>query len=194
MSAPGGGDHTLRRLLDRIRDGEDAAREELFRLVYAELHGLARQSMRGQNPGHTLQPTALVNEAFLRLSGNLGQCNDRDHLLRVAARAMRQILVDHGRGRATQKRRPPGERLELESLELEDLVAEYRSRAIDLAALDAALEKLEQMDADLAQLVDLHFFGGQSMADCARILCVSERQVLRWWRAARAFLHREVER
>ena len=115
----------------------------------------------------------------------------RTHFLRVAARAMRQILVDHGRRRSADKRRPPGERRELDP-GLEGIAAEYAERSIDLMQLDAGLKRLEERDPRLAQLVELHFFGGQPMADCARALGVSERQAYRWWKAARAFLHREV--
>jgi RNA polymerase sigma-70 factor (ECF subfamily) len=164
----------------------------LFLKVYQELYGLARREMRGQNEAHTLQPTALVNEAYLRLSADDAAWQGREHFLRVAARAMRQILVDHGRRRAAGKRPPKSRRVELDSL-LDTLVSNYAERSIDLESLDTALTKLEAQDTKLAELVELHFFGGHTMEECARHFGISERQVFRWWKTARAFLHREVE-
>ncbi|MEZ6017099.1 MAG: ECF-type sigma factor [Planctomycetota bacterium] len=165
---------------------------ELFQKVYDELYGLARRQMRGQAVGHTLQPTALVNEAFLRLSCDSNSWQGRDHFLRIAARAMRQILVDHGRRRSAEKRPPRSRRVELEGV-LEGMSRQYEERAVDIVALDKALCLLEARDPKLAELVELHFFGGRSMVECAAYLGVSERQAFRWWKTARAFLHREVE-
>jgi len=164
----------------------------LFLKVYQELYGLARREMRGQSEAHTLQPTALVNEAYMRLSADDVLWQGREHFLRVAARAMRQILVDHGRRRAAGKRPPKNRRIELDSI-LDTLVSNYAERSIDLESLDAALTKLEAQDTKLAELVELHFFGGHTMEECARHFGISERQVFRWWKTARAFLHREVE-
>jgi RNA polymerase sigma factor (TIGR02999 family) len=169
--------------------GADAG---LFLKVYQELYGLARREMRGQSDAHTLQPTALVNEAYLRLSADGAEWQGREHFLRVAARAMRQILVDHGRRRAAGKRPPKSRRVELDSL-LETFFSNYAGRSIDLESLDTALTKLEAQDPKLAELVELHFFGGHTMEECARHFGISERQVFRWWKTARAFLHREVE-
>ena len=170
----------------------DPADAGLFLKVYQELYGLARREMRGQNESHTLQPTALVNEAYMRLSTDDMAWQGREHFLRVAARAMRQILVDHGRRRAAGKRPPRTRRVELDSI-LDTLVSNYAERSIDLESLDAALTKLEAQDTKLAELVELHFFGGHTMEECARHFGISERQVFRWWKTARAFLHREVE-
>ena len=170
---------------------EGARPGELFRAVYTELHDIARHSMRGQPVGHTLQPTALVNEAYLRMRGS-EEWQDRSHFLRVAARAMRQILVDHSRRRAAEKRVPPEKRQDYDQ-SIDGLAAQYDARSIDLVGLDAALGRLAERDPKLAELVELHFFGGQTMEECARLLGLSERQAYRWWKTARAFLHREVE-
>jgi len=166
---------------------------DLFRCVYDELHGLARRNMRGQAVGHTLQPTALVNEVYLRLAGQVDGLADRTHFLRVAARAMRQVLVDHSRRRAASKRIPRERLVDVDPL-LELLADDYEARARqDLVALDCALSKLALAQPQLADLVELHFFGGRTMVECAELLGVSERQTFRWWKAARAYLHREVE-
>lgn len=164
--------------------------DQLFREVYAQLHRLATQRMRGQPAGHTLQPTALVNEAYLRIQGAGDGPTERDHFVRLAARAMRQILVDHARRRSAGHR-PPAERRM--AVEVDALFEAFDSRAQGLPALDAALERLEQVDPHLARLVELHFFGGQPLAECARLLETSERNVYRWWRSARAFLQRELQ-
>jgi len=166
--------------------------DELLRCIYAELYGLAQRNMRGQPVGHTLQPTALVNEAYLRLSGDVSVLRGRSHFLCLASRAMRQILVDHSRRRAADKRIPRNRLVDVDPL-LDVLASDYESRAHDLLALDAALVKLAAVHPRLAELVELNFFGGRSMAECAEVFEVSERQVFRWWQTARAFLHREVE-
>jgi len=165
--------------------------ERVFRAVYGELHGLARRRLAEQPAGHTLQPTALVSEAWLRLRDRAGAAQDHDHFLRLAARAMRQILVDHARRRASGKRPPAERRVDVA---LEGLARELEARALGLDSLDDALRKLEEVDPDLAQLVELHFFGGRTMDECARMLGISQRQAFRRWRAARAYLHREIRR
>ncbi|MEZ6014651.1 MAG: ECF-type sigma factor [Planctomycetota bacterium] len=165
--------------------------DDLSRSVYAELYRLAQRGMRRQPVEHTLQPTALVNEAYLRLGDRLRDFNDRPHFLRVAARAMRQILVDHSRRQAAGRRIPRNRVTDIDPL-FEALADDYDARAHDLIALDEALVKLQRVDPRLAALVELHFFGGVAMSECAHTLGVSERQVSRWWQTARAFLHREV--
>lgn len=178
------GESRLETLFQRLRAGDDAAREELFPVVYGELHRLARAHMARQRPGHTLQPTALVNEAFLKM------CRpeevvwvDRQHFLRVAATAMRQILVDHARKRNADKRRDPGQRVELDGL-----VGEFERRSGGILELDAALERLQQHDPELVKLVELRFFGGHEVAEAARLLGISERTAYRRWNVARLFL------
>jgi RNA polymerase sigma factor (TIGR02999 family) len=163
--------------------------DRLFSEVYTELHRLARSKMLCQSPGHTLQPTALVSEAYLRLQRSQGGFEDRGHFLRVAAKAMRQILVDHARRGVANKRPPAARRLDLP---LEGLVADFNARAGGIERLELALEKLDQVDPDLGRLVELHFFGGQTMDECARLLDISPRKAYRWWRTARAFLYRNM--
>jgi RNA polymerase sigma factor (TIGR02999 family) len=178
----------VRRILQRLRRGENDAAEELLRCVFAELHALALNHMRGQQPGHTLQPTALVHEAYLRLfRGAEPGFEDRGHFLRVASRAMRCVLVDHAREKARLKRSAPGERLPLDGLgEL------FEQRAQDLLALDVALERLGGIDARAAEVVELRFFGGRTDDEIAELLDVSTRTVERDWAVARAWLKREL--
>jgi RNA polymerase sigma factor (TIGR02999 family) len=175
-------------LFQRLRAGDDAARDELFPIVYEELHRLARVHMARQRPGHTLQPTALVNEAFLKMCRPEEVAwTDRPHFLRVAATAMRQILVDHARKRNADKRRDPGRRVELDGL-----VGEFERRSGGILALDAALERLQQHDPELVKLVELRFFGGHEVAEAARLLGISERTAYRRWNVARLFLQDEL--
>lgn len=178
-------------LFERIRQGDAEASEGLFREVYAELHRLARRRMAEQADGHTLQPTALINEAYLRLDRGRHRIRDRKHFLCLAARIMRQILVEHARRAQAAKRPDPRDRVDAEGL-LDQLGGQLDARAESLTALDCALERLEAVDPDLALLVELHFFGGQSMDECALTLGISQRQAFRWWKSARAFLYREL--
>ena len=183
----------LQELMERVRAGDEAAPCELFRSVQDQLHALAARQMANQPPGHTLQPTALVNEAYLRLSKRLDRIEDRTHFLRVAAKAMRQILVDHGRRRSAEKRIPRERRVAID-VALDGTVQAFEQRANGLEDLDEALAKLESVDESLARLVELRFFAGQTIEACAEVLGVSERQAYRWWQSARAFLHREMTR
>ncbi len=183
----GGG---LEDLFRRLREGDQTAREELFDVVYAELHKQASAFMALQRPGHTLQPTALLNEAYLKLCGHHDAVyTDRQHFLRVAAKAMGQVLIDHARRRSAGKRSTPGARVELDGL-----VAEFDERSGGLVALGEALKRLEQKDAELVRLVELRFFGGYDVAQAAQILGVSERTAARHWRIARLFLKDEMSR
>lgn len=168
-------------------DASDA--NELLRSLYAELRRLAQRHMAGQRRDHTLQPTALVSEAFLRLGRRSDAWEGESHFLAVASRAMRQVLVDHARGRKAKKRAATGERCELESISVE-----YDKRSIDLLALDAALEQLESRDPVAARLVEMRYFGGQPMEECARLLGMSERQIYRRWQSTKALLHQLIER
>ena len=174
------------RLLERVRDGDRDAAEELFATVYDELHGMAHRKMREQAPGHTLQSTALVNEAYIRVFRR--EWEDGAHFRAVAARAMRSILVDHARRKRSAKRTPDGERIPLEAL-----TQSYEERSGDLLALDAALDRLGKMDPEMVRLVELRFFAGQTMADAAEALGVSLRTAEREWAAARAWLREELK-
>lgn len=175
-------------LFRRFDEGDGEARDGLFPLIYAELHRLARAQMARQRPGHTLQPTALVHEVFLKLRARTGiVCEDRQHFLRLAATAMRQILIDHARRRDAEKRREVGQRLELDAL-----TEEFERRSGGLLALDAALSRLRALDEDLVRLVELRFFGGLEFPAIAELLGVSLRTAHRKWSVARLILRDEL--
>lgn len=170
------------------RGGDEDAGEVLFARVYDELRRLASGQLRGGRGSVTLQTTALVHEAYLRLVGaSGGEIHDRAHLLAVAATAMRQIVVDHARRRGAAKRGGDAVRVELA-----DSDAAVASSLAEVLAVDAALERLATLDPRLARTVEMRFFAGLSVAEVALALDVSERTVKRDWRTARAFLHREL--
>jgi RNA polymerase sigma factor (TIGR02999 family) len=174
-------------LLAQWRAGDRAALETLIPLVYGELRRIAHAYLRSERKGHTLQSTALVNEAYLRLvSQEPGQINNRAHFLGVAAHLMRQILVDYARTQRAAKR-DGGRRVELEEslqpLQLAD---------VDVIALDDALSALARLDPDQARIVEMRFFGGLSIEDTATALGVSPATVKREWSTARAWLSREL--
>ena len=177
-------------ILFRAAQGEGAAEGELFEIVYQELRRIADRQMRGQGPGHTLQATALVHEAFLRIFGG-GELRfeSRQHFLATAAVAMRQVLVDHARGRSRDKRSPRGERLFLD-----ELTEQYGDRAGDLVALDDALLLLAERDPAMVRLVELRFFGGLSVDDAAEVLGISPRTAAREWKTAKAWLKTELSK
>jgi RNA polymerase sigma factor (TIGR02999 family) len=179
-------------LLARIQGGDLGASAELIGIAYEELHGIAEREMRGRNAA-TLQPTALVNEVCVRLLGP-SERNDwtsKAHLLSVASKAMRGVLVDHARARDAEKRGGGLRHIDIESVEP---LFDERGREIDLCALDSALEKLAAMDPELAEVVELRFFGGLSVEETARVRGVSEPTIVRGWRVARLFLQRELEK
>ncbi len=176
-------------LLLAAGNGDAEAQERLLPLVYAELHRIAQSAMRRERSGHTLQPTALVHEAYLRLvrpGGEVGTFENRRHFMATAAVAMRRILVNHARERAAQKRgggRP--------SAPLDELADAFENRAIDLLTLDDALTELERRDARQSRLVQLHFFAGMTFEECAEMLGMSARQAFLEWAHARAWLRRQ---
>jgi RNA polymerase sigma factor (TIGR02999 family) len=168
---------------------EDVGPSPSVESLYAELHRLAEQCMLGQPPGHTLQTTALVHEAYLRLAPKAHLAwEDRARFLATAAKAMRHVLVDHARARSRRKRTPPGQELPLDRI-----VPAYEDRAHDLVALDEALERLAAFDAPMAQAVELRFFGGISFEECARVLGLPLRTFERRWAAVKAWLRAEVQ-
>jgi RNA polymerase sigma factor (TIGR02999 family) len=177
--------NSLTALVRRTQQGDRAAANELFLLVHGELHAVARRLMQGQPPGHTLQASALVNEAYLRVFQQ--EWKDRDHFLAVAAQAMRWVLVDHARTKRCAKRERGAERVPLEGL-----MELYEERSLDLVALDEALDRLAQRDPGLVRLVELRFFGGLSMEDAARTLSIPLRTAQREWATARAWLRKEL--
>ncbi len=170
--------------------GDERAVERLFPLIYEELRAVAGKYLRRQPSDHTLQATALVHEAYLRLVGpSPGSWRDRDHFLATAAVAMRQILVNHAKRKHCLKR--GGGRAGLTIDVVEPNVAE---RAIDLVALDEALGRLAGLDARQARIVELRFFGGLSVDQTARVMDVSLRTVHREWTTARLWLRAEIEK
>jgi RNA polymerase sigma factor (TIGR02999 family) len=176
-------------LLARVSAGDDEAVERLFPLVYQQLRQAAEAALRSERPGHTLQPTALVHEAYLKLVGSGGiPVRDKAHFLSIAARAMRQILVDHARRRGARKR-GRGET----PVPLDFPVADAGTMAVDeLVALDDALEQLSAKSPRLRSVVELRFFGGLNEEQIAESLGVTTRTVQRDWVRARAWLYREV--
>ncbi len=172
--------------------GDSGAGDRLLELVYPELHRIAERQMRREREGHTLQPTALVHEAYLKLvDQSRVDWRNRAHFLGVAAQAMRRLLVDHARGRARDKRGGGATLVELDSAAGEAGLA-VQTRRVDLLALDQALERLTTLDAAQARLVELRFFGGLSVEEAAETLGVSTATAGRDFRSARAFLAREL--
>lgn len=175
-------------MLREIERGDRAAVDRLFAVVYDELHRLARRQLRSAPSQQTLSTTALVHEAYLKLSTDADwSTRDRYHFFSLTARAMRQILIDHVRRRTRKKR---GGRDAALSLDTDALAAAGRGE--EMLALDDALRRLEADDADLARVVEWRFFGGLSVAEIAETLAVSDRTIKRRWRIARAFLYREL--
>ncbi len=175
-------------LLVAWRNGDEAARDELMPLVYQELHRLAHQYMSRERPGHTLQTSALVNEAFLRLADQRDvQWQNRAHFIGIAGQMMRRILVDYARNRGYAKR--GGSALQV-SLDEELIVSEERSA--EVVALDNALQSLARLDERKSRLVELRFFGGLSIEETAEVLGVSPGTVMRDWTLAKAWLRREM--
>jgi RNA polymerase sigma-70 factor (ECF subfamily) len=176
------------RLLVELRNGNPEAEAKLIPLVYQHLHRLAASYMRGERPDHTLQTTALVNEAYLRLVPQKETgWRDRAHFFGVAARLMREILVEHARARHAGKRGGKVEKLSLDqSLEFSP------ARSRELIELDDALECLGRLDPQQARVVELRFFGGLTVEETAEVLGISPRTVKRDWAVARAWLHGEL--
>jgi RNA polymerase sigma-70 factor (ECF subfamily) len=176
-------------LLKAWGDGDDRALEELLPLVEAELRRLARGYMTRERRGHTLQTTALINEAFMRLTGARGvRWQDRAHFLGISARLMRRVLVDHARTRGYQKRGGGAFKTTLN----EALVV-TPAPSLDLVALDRALEKLATVDLRKSRVVEMRFFGGMSVEETAEALHVSTDTIKRDWRLAKLWLLRELE-
>lgn len=184
--------HDVTRLLQAWSDGSPQASEQLLPLIYDYLRGLARESMRQERGGHTLQPTALVHEAYLRLVGGAAvQYQGRAHFYSLAARAMRRILVDHARARQALRRGGGAPRVSLAEV-APVAQPEGESRELDLVALDAALSRLGRDHPRLGKVVELRFFGEMGMADIAEVLRVTERTVKRDWQFAKLWLRREL--
>jgi len=184
----------ITRLLKAWGRGDPAAFDRLTPLVYEQLHRMARSYMRNERPGHTLQATALVNEAFLRLVDARDlDWTDRAHFYAVCARVMRRILVDAARSRAAIKRGGQAERAEHSTaINLDDLPFPGTEISAQVCALDEALDRLAQIDPRRAQVIELRFFGGLTVEEAGEVLQVSPQTVMRDWRIARAWLAREL--
>lgn len=178
----------ITQLLQSWSQGDHSAIDKLMPLVYEELHRLARRYMSDERPSHTLQTTALVNEAYLRLvDSSQAGWQDRSHFFGACAQVMRHILVDWARSRKALKRgsdAPP--------LQLEEALAVIDGPGTDLVAIDDALAALSAVDARKGRVVELRFFGGLSVKESAEVLEVSEETVQRDWRLAKSWLHREL--
>ena len=180
--------HEVTQLLQAWSDGKQDALDELVPLVYEELHRLARHYMSGERPGHTLQTTELVNEAYVRLiDWKNVRWRNRAHFFGVAAQMMRRILVDFARSRHYAKRGGEARRVSLA-----EAAVVSAERGEDFIALDDALESLAVIDARKSRIVELRFFGGLSVGETAEVLKISSRTVMREWSLAQAWLHREL--
>jgi RNA polymerase sigma factor (TIGR02999 family) len=180
--------HTeVSQLLLAWRHGDAAALDRLLPLLYDELHAIARRQMQGERDDHTLQTTALIHEAYLRLVGADVAWEGRVHFLAIAARTMRRILVDHARARGRAKRGAGGE-----AVPFEDAAVASPDRPPDLVALDEAIARLSALDERKARVVELHYFGGLTYEETAAALGVSAATVDRELRLAKAWLYREL--
>jgi RNA polymerase sigma factor (TIGR02999 family) len=187
------------RLLQRWGAGDASALEHLWPLVYDDVRRLARRQMARERADHTLQGTALVNEAFIRLSGQrVLDWQNREQFLSLAAQIMRRVLVDHARQRGAQRRGDGAQRLslhdtqaafEVDAAQALDVLKDDR---VDLLAIDSALSRLQQIDAAQGRIVELRYFGGLTLEETARVVGVSLATVKREWAMARAWLRREL--
>lgn len=169
--------------------GETSARDELWPLVYEELRRTAGELMKGERQGHTLQPTALVNDAYIKLTGfRRVRYRDRRHFFAIAARMMRRILVDHARAKGALKR-DGGEGV---ILDISSLLASMPTA--EVLDLNDALSRLEEMEPEKAKVVELRFFGGLTSGESAEVLGCSEKTVRRHWKIAKLWLYRELTR
>jgi RNA polymerase sigma-70 factor (ECF subfamily) len=180
-------DGEITQLLKAMKSGDPSAAERLLPLVYAELHRLASSYMRRERQDHTLQPTALINEAYLRLAkGNLDWQN-REHFIGVAAHVMRRVLVDYARAHRAKMRGG-----ELRRVELEEGLAISEERTEEMLALDEALNRLTEVNPRQARVVELRYFGGLSVEQIAAVLTIGPRSVKRDWALARIWLFNEL--
>lgn len=194
MSSPS--PHAVTELLQAWSNGDDQAFAELIPLVYAELHRIANRSLRQLRHGHTLQPTALINEAFLKLIGQeRAQWVNRQQFFAVAAELMQRILLDYARRRSAAKRGGQAQRLALDDL---SALPEHPSleiseaKLLELLSVEQALQKLHELDPDKSRVVTLRYVIGLSLEETAEVLGLSLSTVTRHWRTARAFLKREL--
>lgn len=182
--------HQATRLLERWRSGDEGARDRLLSLLHDEMREIASRLMRSERSGHTLQATAVVNEACLRLLGVAdGPAHSRAEFLGLAAHVMRRVLVDHARRRDSEKRGGDAQRV---ALTVGTPSGKGASQLIDALDLDEALDRLARLSPRQARVAELRYFGGYSVEETAEILGVSERTVKGDWRVARAWLREEL--
>jgi RNA polymerase sigma-70 factor, ECF subfamily len=180
----------ITQLLSEIRDGKALSADILISSIYGELHKIAARMMRSESPGHTLQPTAVVNEAFLRLFGGvMPTLNDRQHFFAIAARQIRCVLVDHARAKSAQKRGSRTPKVELSEL----TGAATMPESADILALDELLARLAKHDSRAAQVVELKYFAGMTDQEISKHLGINHASVRRDWEFARAWLARHWE-
>jgi RNA polymerase sigma factor (TIGR02999 family) len=176
------------RILEAMERGEGQAAEQLLPLVYAELRRLAAHKMANENPGQTLQPTALVHEAWLKLVGQENRrWQDRNHFFAAAAEAMRQILTDHARRKLRQRHGGGQQRVDLD-----DCVAAATAEDEQVVAVSESLEKFAELDPQRAELVKLRYFVGLTIPEAAEVMGISEGTAKRYWSFARAWLYEEI--
>lgn len=181
----------IEELIRRSRSGDTAASEALLSLLYSELHAMAGFMMGKRPTGMTLQPTALVHEAWMKLHrSQMGRVANRKHFMNAAATAMRSVLVDHYRARGRRRQSSNGQAQVTSALD--EVVLTYEERALDLEALDAALKRLATFDERMTRAVELRFFGGLSVEDTAAALGMSLRTFEREWAATTRWLLREI--
>ena len=180
------GSQNVTQMLQAWGAGDDAARDALIPVVYEQLHRIARQHLRRERAEHTLQTTALINEAFLKLVEQSVPWESRNHFFGIAARLMRQVLVDHARARQRLKRGGNQHQISLTAAE------DVQGQSSDLLALNEALTVLSEIDPQRSQIVELRFFGGLTIEETAEVMQISTPTVERGWRAARAWLQTEL--
>ena len=184
MDGPG----EITRLLGELKSGDKTAESRLLEVVYPELRRIARGYLSRESCGHTLQPTALVNEVYLQLAGQMDKdWQNRSHFFAVAAQSMRRILVDYARSKKAAKRE--GNR---QKLQLTDALAVTDDRLDEILSIDTALDRLAEFDPRGSKVVVLRFFGGMSEAEVAQVLQVAPRTIRRDWNVAKAWLHGEL--
>jgi len=189
-NTPGAADNQVTRVLERVQCGEPSAASELLPLVYDELRRLAAAKMAHERPDQTLQPTALVHEAWLRLVGNEKEkWNGRAHFFGAAAEAMRRILIENARRKAAARHGGGQARLDINQIDIATTAPDD-----ELLAVSDALEKFAANDAQMAELVKLRYFVGLTTEDAAEVLGISVRTAERWWSYSRAWLYQEFER
>lgn len=175
--------------LQSWNSGNKSAAEELMPLVYDELHRVAANYLRKERSDHTLQPTALVNEAYLKLVDiSSVEWNDRAHFFAVSSNVMRRILVDYARAQKTDKRGGDAKKVDLD-----EAISFSKEKEIDLLALNDALERLEEIDERQSRIVEMRFFGGLSVEETAEVLKVSKRTIKREWAMAKAWLFQQMK-